>query len=280
MAALTCDFERSARRTRELHEYLSASVLRDEHLVCRHYGRCRSSHFGVFFEGQLHHVGHSYDLLRDSRPLRIMVVGQEYGGGPAMVTLDERYRMVYQGSGIGSRFKADGVHRARNPHMRGTTSVLRLLFGLPLGTDHQSELLEVSGRQVHLFDAFALVNYLLCTAIASDGGSRGCSTAAMRENCRGHFCQALDILDPTVVVVQGKGFWPLVKRCFDTSRRVSDSLHLARRGSCRAHVAVFSHPSAMGESNWGLNDHTPYLLETVVPTVLALRRSLSASPAP
>ena len=49
--------------------------------------------------------------------------------------------------------------------MRGTTSALRALFGNGLGTDRGGEYVEpVNGRRFHIFDGFALVNRLLCSA--------------------------------------------------------------------------------------------------------------------
>ena len=33
------------------------------------------------------------------------------------------------------------------------------------------------------------------------------------------------------------------------------------------HILAFTHPSARGNSNWGRNDHTPYLLNVVEPSV-------------
>ncbi len=76
-------------------------------------------------------------------------------------------------SGLDCRFKAGGDYQARNPHMRGTANVLRLLFGIPLGADHNSEFMMIEGERIHIFDAFALVNYLLCSAVSADGRMRG-----------------------------------------------------------------------------------------------------------
>jgi hypothetical protein len=39
---------------------------------------------------------------------------------------------------------------------------------------------------------------------------------------------------------------------------------VAGRTAC---LISFSHPSSRGESNWGLNHHTPYLLNIVEPTI-------------
>lgn len=50
--------------------------------------------------------------------------------------------------------------------MRGTTSALRLLFGYDVGADYSHEFISVNQEQVHLFECFSFVNYLMCSAIA------------------------------------------------------------------------------------------------------------------
>ena len=76
------------------------------------------------------HVGKHYDLLVDDQELRIVVVGQEYGQAFSQVDLEGRTSMI-DGSA------SEGFGR-RNPHMRGTTSILRLLLGGEPGTDVES----------------------------------------------------------------------------------------------------------------------------------------------
>jgi hypothetical protein len=209
----------------------------------------------------------------DGAALRIVVVGQEYGAEDAPVSLKERYDSIID-CGVGRRFKREGMYKPLNPHMKGTTSVLRLLFGIPLGVDHESEYIRFEdGLQCHIFDAFALVNYLLCSAV-KPGSTRGYSTTTMKQNCLPHFRQALEILEPTVIVVQGIGFWPWVRRAFDTVEPLDDVLHRVRVGSQEALLGAFSHPSAPSSYNWGRNERTPYLCDTVRPTVERIRQEL------
>ena len=272
---LACDRQKSDERRRALEEYLTGNVLATE-FICTHFDECRSSHAGPFYEGQLHHVGRFYDLLFNGLPLRIVIVGQEYGDGPELVDSQARYEMIMR-SGRDLRFKAGGGYKQRNPHMRGTTNVLRLLFGIPLGTDHESEFKTIDGERVHLFDAFALVNYLLCSALSNDGTTRGLATPTMMKNCQHHFREALRILQPSVVVVQGKTFWPWVESAFDSVTHRAHEVHDARLGSMQTFLASFTHPSALYPGNWGANDHTPYLLNTVVPSIAWIRDQLMNS---
>ncbi len=219
-------------------------------------------------------------LLLDGRPLRIVVVGEEYGHDPSLVDCDARYRMIVVDSGQKERFKAEDGHESRNPHMRGTTSALRLLFGKGLGTDYHSEFVTIGDKRVHLFDAFALVNYLLCSATEGDT-SRGRPTTTMLENCRGHFREAMRILEPTVVIVQGKKIWPWVEAAFDSVRpqykdKYKDTVYRARLGAGEAFVAAFTHPSAYGDDNWGANEKRRCLLQTVKPSLEYIRGQLGS----
>jgi len=66
--------------------------------------------------------------------------------------------------------------------MRGTTSALRTILGDGPGADHEGEFVHtVDGERFHVFDAFALVNVLLCSA--GPPASMGRSTTTMRRNC-------------------------------------------------------------------------------------------------
>jgi hypothetical protein len=266
---ITCDRKKTEARLLALEHYLTTNVLGSD-FICQDEKQCRDSHAQTFYEGQLHHLGKYYDLLFDDVPLRVVVVGQEYGEKPSHVSCQDRYNKIME-SAREYRFKAEHGYNARNPHMRGTTSALRLLFGGSLGTDHNSEFIEIEGERVHIFDMFALVNYLLCSAVSSEGTKRGKATPTMKENCKGHFREVLCILEPTVVIVQGKTFWKWVRAVFDSVEQENDLLYRARIGATETFVVSFAHPSARHPNNWGTNYHTKYLLGAVAPTIASLR---------
>jgi hypothetical protein len=116
-----------------------------------------------------------------------------------------------------------------------------------------------------MFDAFALVNALLCAAHPV-GSAEGRGTKVMRRNCLRHFDATTRILEPTLLVLQGEGVqdWiaPALGLMDERSR------HLSQAELPWGHVVVcrFSHPSARGKLAWG-NPTSPYLLEVVVPTL-------------
>ena len=159
--------------------------------------------------------------------------------------------------------------------MRGTTSALRVLFGADARSDHASEFLELaSGERVHMFDAFALVNVLLCSAHEA-GTKRGRSSAAMRKNCLPHFEETLRVLEPNVLVVQGLDVWDWIGGIFDgPGDRVTENLTCIPLHGRDVYVATFTHPSVPDRRQWGRGDAPPYLTKTVVPALTRARAEL------
>jgi len=254
------DPQKSQDRSKALQNYFREHVLSGTNFICQHEKACKASHRSDFYEGQLHHVGANYDLREGDQPFRVVVCGQEYGRGPNHVDMDKRYRDIVDGSGLNSRFFSTPGYEPRNPHMRGTTSVLRLLFGLSLGSDHADEYIAVNGSPVHIFDAFALVNYLLCSA--TDGNRIGKSTRTMQRNCAGHFRTAINILQPTILVCQGIGVRNWLANAFAVDS-IQCGLERIKTDVLDTLVLDLTHPSSRSPTNWGWNDHTDYLLNTV-----------------
>ncbi len=267
------DPQQTAQRAARLAAYYSQHLLAHEHFLCRHCAACKASYTneaGHYSEGQLNAPGTHYDLTVDDRPLRIVIVGQESGTGLAHTTMADR-RAAIARAATEQRFVAEADHPARTQHMKGITNVLRLLFGNGLGTDYAGEFVTLTdGSDVHLLHCFTLVNYLLCSAHSTKRSKRGESTATMRRNCNEHFRATLEILEPTVVIVEGKAMWPNVRRAFDTLYPIDGPIFQATIGDHHAFVLSLTHPSAMHPHNWGINTSTIYLITTVVPTIAQL----------
>lgn len=269
--------QRTQQRIALLGGYFHQNVLAGA-FICRHYHDCRESRSECsFFEGQLPHVGRHYDLEVNSRPMRIVFIGQEYGHGPAKVGLSARSDMIRNSAA------QDFQSRRRNPHMKGTASTLRLLFGREPGTDAAGERLAVEPES-HIFDGFALVNALLCSAVRQvnpigedfKGAAKGFSSPTMRRNCGAHLLRCLGILEPTLIVVQGQGVRKWIAPALNIAPRgaVSERIKIANR---RVDMLTFDHPSAGGASGyWGGSPHSRYLREVVAPSI----RSYLASTLP
>jgi hypothetical protein len=239
-----------------------------EDVFCSSFRLCRESHRGEFYENQLPHVGDHYDLIRHGRPFRVLIVGQESGERQSNVSMEDR-RLEIIRSGTEHRFFKEASWPGRNSHMHGTTSALRSLFGYDLGADYGREFISIGQKQVHLFECFSFVNYLMCSAL--DGKSnRGHSTMTMRGRCACHFRAIMQRLSPTVIILQGVGVrrWILKYNALPLSKDPPpDLIDSVQIGDTEAALLSFSHPSHPGKLNWGRNFNTEYLIGTVVPTI-------------
>ena len=258
--------QRTQERIARLDAYIRDNLLSDGSFICSDFAECRASRCGFpFYEGQMSHVGRHYDLEVNGHPMRVVVVGQEYGHAPKCVDRRSRSDMI-----------AGGSFRSRNPHMRGTTSMLRLLLGREPGYDSEGEQLFHGHADPHIFEGFALVNYLLCTALSepreheAKGGGKGFSSQIMRDNCARHFRRTLEILEPTVIVAQGIGVraWlasPLGLREQSSTWKVVDI------AGSEVNMLTFAHPSAGGRYGfYGNSPQSKYLREIVNPTIRTL----------
>ena len=281
-SVISVDVAGTRRRLGRLQRYVERVLLKEDEFLCRHFESCRGStkpdH--QFREGTMSHVGRRFDLLRGGKPLRVMVVGQESGlpKDPASpwgrkVTIETRHEHILH-TGLQRRYYTEPGIQGRNPHMRGTTSALRVVFGKGLGHDREAEFIQpVNGRPFHLFEGFALVNRLLCSA-GPVGSSNGKPTTTMFSRCADHFAATVSILEPTLVILQGRLVRKWAEDVLVPAQIFDDYLYEARFDGSRVMVCSFSHPSAHGSVRWGDKLDAPYLVDVVVPTIRkALQRS-------
>lgn len=268
MDKITFHRVKAENRLIKLNEYYLKNIQSKGNFICSGYNNCRSSHPGDFYEGQLSYLGKLYDSSINGFPFRIMIVGQEYGTKDRFVSVENRAEMIHK--------SAELSFTRRNQHMRGTTSVLRLLFNKELGRDPDSEFLSVNNKKYHIFDASALVNFLLCSAVNSSEGKKGRATDEMKINCSKHFRASLEILEPTVIILQSKGFINSFLDVFDDTEYISEDLYIGKIKNNRIFLACFSHPSTpTNKYNWGRDEKTQYLLKTVAPTINIITENYS-----
>ena len=256
------DPEKTKDRVRKLEEYVRTHLISARReFICSDHQACQQSRSAFpFHAGQMSHVGRHYDLEMDGRSMRIAILGQEYGQACERVDLQEPSEMIARSAR--KRFKD------RNPHMQGVTSTLRLLLGRKPGEDNEGERLL---DDVHVFDGFALVNYLLCTALKEprSGGEKGAGTGnssgVMQRNCARHFRKTMEILEPTVIVAHG-----VALRQWMANPELPERLQI--NGNW-VDVLTFVHPSAPGKGFWGRGlGAQPYLAETVTSRIEAFLR--------
>jgi hypothetical protein len=269
------DPKRTARRVRRLRRYTDAEVFGDHGFVCTSADECRASVFNkkagascCYWEGQLSYVGRHYDVSERGLPLRVLIIAMDTGRPPAHVTLGDRRSQVATSAGK--------AYSSRNPHMRGTTSALRVVFGGKPGADRDGEHLNVGGsRPVHVFDAYAMANLRLCSA--TDGtSSRSVGTKTMSRNCLRHLAATITILEPTVCIAQGINVRKRLEPILDVETTVSSQLSQVRLAGQSCLLASFTHPSVPnGWQHWGRLTSVPYLTDVVVPTLRLARTRLS-----
>lgn len=212
----TASKESSAAYFNALNEYMDDKVLHpDKGFICKHEKACREScrpENRDFYPGQLHHVGKYYDLERNRKPFRIVISGAEYGDTSEHETIENRTR------GIQSCGKCIPPYPngKLNAHMRGTLFLLQLLFGKePTNPAAGEEAVHVdmNGGSVNVFKAFSMANFLLCSARSVSKKQeiqRGAYTSVTREMCKEHYRNALEILKPQIIILQGTrsyDFW-------------------------------------------------------------------------
>ena len=262
--------DRTRERVRMLEEYVRAELLSAEgSFICTSFEQCRSSRCGYpFYPGQMSHVGKHYDLEVNGRAMRIVLAGQEYGREFERVDLADRSRMICESARA-------GFGKDRNPHMKGVASTLRLLLGRDLGDDDEGERL-LGG---HIFDGFALVNYLLCTALAEVRGKnsrfsgKGYSSPRMQRNCARHFLRTMEVLEPTVIVVHGLALRRWIGNALPLPPPEGEIAEMVEISGRPVDLLTFAHPSAGGHSGWwGTTPRTRYLRKTVAPAIRDFRR--------
>lgn len=256
-SSFSVDRAASDRRKVLLESYLSTSVWNpDEGFVCKSAIGCRSSAEkggASFYEAQGHMVGPCYDIRVDDVPHRVVVVPMETGETKQHRTVEQRTQDVLNSGTL--------TFGQRNQHMRGVTFALRLAFGLPVDADTEHIHFD-DGSNAHLFDAYAMTNLLLCSAV-DHGTAKSRATAIMRNSCSRHLRETLKILQPTLVISQGAGLDKTLSDTFGITQRVTPSVATCDQDGNRFVWVSLRHPS---RGNWS-SLKCAYLHEVVVPAI-------------
>lgn len=84
----------------------------------------------------------------------------------------------------------------------------------------------------------------------------------------------LEILEPTILVLQGRTATAWTETGLVQTRRFTTNLSEAQFNGKRVLMCEFSHPSAREPQRWGANLDSPYLNEVVSPTLKSAVRRL------
>lgn len=249
MRTISIDSEKSAGRYSELASYVAENLLRpDGTFCCAHAKTCRSSIRGDFrlYEGQCSYLGKHYEACDDGRPLRILIVPMQTGTQHVGVNLDQRRTQIWC-----SRDKPFSGRGSRNPHMKGVTTALKVLWGIDPTSGSEGEWLVTDRGRIHLFDTFAMANATLCSRIHS-GSRKGQGSKVMLDRCSSHLRETIEILEPTVIHSQGrreagKSSHTSVEAVCDQIDRVDEYVARVKVGKVQTVWVSLRHPSLQ----WG-----------------------------
>jgi hypothetical protein len=217
---------------------------------------------GTFVAGQLSWVGPRY-ALRDPKgnDFRTLVVPKQTGRGG-----DGHSHVTHAGRAAqvnGAKYGNIGTHRTH--HMAGTEAALEVLLDADAGSRH---IVLASGERVHVFDCFAMVNATRCSRV-TEKGVDGEGSRVMYDECLSHLAAAIEILEPTVIVCEGRSGARSPAGSIRALMRQPDSAdHLYRidRDGRQVTVVELSHPSR----NW-VSYQDPRFLRDVRPLLLRAR---------
>jgi len=263
------DQQDGAQRRLALETYIEANlVTASKQFVCSSCTAiCIPSTAGKeFIAGEMPHFGDYFSLRTDhGAPVRVVVMGQERGvprerdervgaRGASAVTVAERTKYV-------EGFRPRGV-RKPNSHINGTVFGLAAVFG----NTGDEEYIIVDGQRVHVLDAFVLTNSTLCSAVDKSTG-RAKASPQMKDACVRHARATLEILDPTVLIVQGGAARAAVEAALGCTLRNEQPIALRPDGAATA--ILLPHPTSQGATNWSGSGRT-YFSRTVVPLLRQL----------
>lgn len=270
--AVVTDSAQSAEFRRSLESYLHNVVSADGRFCCESAEECSRSirPENQFASGQLSYVGDGYAASIDDTPFRVLVVSMQVGDAEAPVTMARRQAQI--------QTRVNQPPASRNPHMRGVTYALQLLYG----RDPEPRL-EHLDDGTHVLDAYAMANSTLCSNLPTAGASRrGAPSKVMTQLCARHLRETVRILRPTVIHSQGRTTRGLsthtaVKSVLDECTDVSEWNARVRIDGVETVWCSLPHPAAGAPFAWQWTS-TAFFRDVVAPTLRDARElALDAS---
>ena len=177
----------------QLQAFYAYNRLRVHDFDCQHAQACAEAAGCELNRGSEAHVGARY-----GEALRVVVVSLDTGGkGEPMDGRRETIEKLY---------RLDGNTLHMNPHMRGTTKLLKVIYGIESDTDGGN-----------LFELYAMTNAAKCSR--GDPNSSAKVPRDLYQNCSDYVAPELTCLAPELIVTQGKE----AREALDAGQGLSDA---------------------------------------------------------
>lgn len=213
----------------------------------------------------LPHIGLRYDCVRNraGNAFRILVMGRE--------ALDEKKFSIAART---EQILSTGLKpfSERNPHMKGTTILLKFILKDLCGLKFDQSKEEIIDH-CHIFNYFALANWHIHGCF--DGSNPKYHYVSMTEIAGKNFIELIKILEPSIAILQGSTIW-----LNDALNRISvfyDGLHWEHEGNddftvfrirignkLMFNAIRFYHPTQRNSKSWTMEDD-PYFNKTIIP---------------
>lgn len=262
------DLEASRQYRERLAAHFTGRVLdAGGQFMCPEAPACRGSAEAAGFAfagGQLSYVGDAYAASVDGRPFRVLVVSMQVGDAEAPVGPARRIEQVVE--------RIPQRPGKRNPHMRGVTRALQLLYGLPVSRDGDPADERLTDG-THVLRAYAMANSTLCSALPTGAKSRrGKPTSTMLARCAPHLEATVRELAPTVMQVQGADTRAALDALATTVERFSNEVTVIDITGRRVVSCATSHPSSGPPSSWSSLEPESYFADVVAPALQLTRK--------
>lgn len=227
---------------------------------------------GYEIRNLLPHVGSKYDCvqLKNGNSFRIVIMGLE--------ALDEKGYDIKKRTEQIQILAADEPFEKRNPHMKGTTVLLKFILKDICGMDVEGE--SIKGN--HIFKYFSLSNWYLhgCFLV---GKNKAYRKLVKPEMAAKHFVETMKKLKPTLVILQGKSIY--FGDAFTKYNMQSKDQYCWEYYSetCKDYIVFqptcdnilgfpvirFLHPSQRGKNRW-ISKDDKYFKDTIIPVLQKL----------
>lgn len=184
------DVKKTIERYKKLSSFYQDNGLNANNFNCKYNDKCSQSqnreHMEFQFKGGTAAVMPFYDVYYKGRPIRVLIIGKENG-----YMRNKKY-------GTSDDFFDHTINvlncinwKEKNNHIKGTLYTLNKIFNV---------------NSEYIYSSYALTNLLRCAyqnVNKFDNRSGVHDNITMRMNCKEYLVNEINILEPTLIIVQG-----------------------------------------------------------------------------